>query len=102
MPIDEFQRIYEQARQVPVTSKQARDFLRGFLSGANDEVPDKQGRITIPSVLRAYAGLKREITAIGVGTRVELWDAAAWETYMEQQESAYSDLSEQIFPDMAF
>ena len=47
-PAAEFERLAEQLRQAPVTSKQARDYLRVFLSGASDEIPDKQGRITIP------------------------------------------------------
>ncbi len=43
-PVEEFSRISEQLRQAPVTSKQARDYLRVFLSGASDEAVDKQGR----------------------------------------------------------
>jgi MraZ protein len=102
MPMDEFSRMYEQVRQAPVTSRQARDYLRVLLSGASDEVPDKQGRISIPPVLREYAGLDRDVAVIGAGTRVEVWDRAAWEAYLAEQESAYSDTAEQIFPDLAF
>ena len=61
-------------RQAPVTSKAARDYLRVFLSGASDEVPDKQGRVTIPPRLREYAGLTRDCAVIGAGARVEVWD----------------------------
>ena len=53
----EFRRIHEAIRQAPLTSRQARDFLRLFLSGASDQVPDRQGRITVPPDLRRYAGL---------------------------------------------
>ena len=102
MPMDEFSRMYEQVRQAPVTSRQARDYLRVLLSGASDEVPDKQGRVSIPPVLRAYAGLDRDVAVIGAGTRVEVWDLAAWESYLAEQESAYSETAEQIFPDLAF
>lgn len=102
LPMDEFGRMYEQVRQAPVTSRQARDYLRVFLSGASDEVPDKQGRVVIPPALRAYAGLERDVAVIGAGTRVEVWDAAAWETYLAEQESAYSDTAEQLFPDLQF
>ncbi|WP_425954305.1 division/cell wall cluster transcriptional repressor MraZ [Xylanimonas sp. McL0601] len=102
LPMDEFGRMYEQVRQAPVTSRQARDYLRVLLSGASDEVPDKQGRISIPPVLREYAGLDRDVAVIGAGTRVEVWDRAAWESYLAAQESAYSETAEQIFPDLAF
>ncbi|KLN33859.1 cell division protein MraZ [Cellulosimicrobium funkei] len=102
LPMDEFRRMYDQIRQAPVTSKQARDYLRVFLSGASDEIPDKQGRVSIPAPLRAYAGLDRDVAVIGAGTRVEIWDAQAWETYLAEQESAYSDTSEEVFPDLRF
>ena len=60
--------MHDQLRQAPVTSKQARDYLRVFLSGASDELPDKQGRISIPPTLREYAGLDRDVAVIGTGT----------------------------------
>jgi len=98
LPMDEFRRMYEQIRQAPVTSKQARDYLRVFLSGASDEMPDKQGRISIPANLRQYAGLDRDVAVIGAGTRVEIWDAPTWEAYLAEQEASYSDTAEEILP----
>lgn len=75
-----------------------RDYLRVFLSGASDEEPDKQGRVTIPANLRDYAGLDREITVIGAGARVEIWDSEAWAQYLESTEQAYADQSEEVVP----
>jgi MraZ protein len=72
--------------------------MRVFFAGASDEVPDKQGRITIPPALRAYAGLTRDCVVIGANTRVEVWDAEAWEAYLADQEQAFSDLSEEVLP----
>lgn len=102
LPMDEFQQIYTQIRQAPVTSKAARDYTRNFLAGASDEVPDKQGRVSIPTHLREYAGLDREVVVIGVGTRVEVWDAQAWATYQEETEPDYIDQAEEIFPGLSF
>jgi len=102
LPIDEFRRMHDQIRQAPVTSKQARDYLRVFLSGASDELPDKQGRISIPSALRTYAALDRDVAVIGAGTRVEVWDLAAWESYLAEQESGYADTAEEVFPNGPF
>lgn len=102
LPMDQFNRMYEQISQAPVTSRQARDYLRMFLSGASDEVPDKQGRIGIPAPLRAYAGLDRDVAVIGVGTRVEVWDASAWAAYQQEQESDYAETAEEIFPGVGF
>ncbi|ANC30548.1 division/cell wall cluster transcriptional repressor MraZ [Isoptericola dokdonensis] len=102
LPMDEFSRMYEQVRQAPVTSRQARDYLRVLLSGASDEVPDKQGRVSVPPALRAYAGLDRDVAVIGAGTRVEVWDARAWEAYLAEQEASYAEVAEEIFPDLQF
>ena len=77
-PMDEFVKVAEQMRQAPTSSRKARDYSRVFLSGASDEVPDKQGRFTIPAKLREYAGLDREVTVIGAGSRLEVWDSVAW------------------------
>ena len=68
----EFEDLHDKIRQAPVTSKTARDYLRVFLSGASAETPDKQNRVTIPANLRAYAGLERDLTVIGAGSRVEI------------------------------
>ena len=96
----EFESMHERIRQAPVTSKQARDYLRVFLSGAHPETPDKQNRVTVPQGLREYAGLDRELAVIGAGSRAEIWDAEAWETYLTAQESAFSDIEEEVIPGM--
>ena len=94
----EFERVHEQMRSAPLSSRQARDYIRVFLSGASDEVPDKQGRVTVPAPLRQYAGLDRDVTAIGAGTRVEIWDSESWNTYLAEQEAAFSETDEDVLP----
>ena len=85
-------------REAPLTNKQARDFLRMFLSGASAETPDSQNRITIPPPLRAYAGLERELVVTGVGAHAEIWDAQAWNDYLEGNEAAYSEMEQEVIP----
>ena len=97
-PMDEFVRVTEQMKEAPTTSRAARDYTRVFLSGASDEIPDKQGRVTIPAHLRSYAGLSKECTVIGAGTRLEVWDSTAWESYLEQTEQSFADQSEEVIP----
>jgi MraZ protein len=97
-PMDEFLRVAETMSVAPVTSKAVRDYLRVFLSGASDEIPDRQGRVTVPATLRDYAGLTRECTVIGAGSRVELWDTTAWNTYLASTEQAFADQSEEVIP----
>lgn len=97
-PAAEFARIYAQIRQAPVTSKVARDYTRVFLSGASDGTPDKQGRVTVPPALRDYAGLSRDCVVIGAGARLEVWDAATWDTYLAAQEPVFAEQSEEVLP----
>lgn len=94
----EFEKVHEEMRAAPISSRQARDYVRVFLSGASDELPDKQGRITIPPVLRAYAGLDRELAVIGAGSRAEIWDAGSWDRYLEEKEAAFSETDEDALP----
>lgn len=94
----EFERIHDRIREAPLTNKQARDFLRMFLSGASAETPDSQNRITIPPPLRAYAGLERELVVTGVGTHAEIWNADAWNAYAEANESGYAELEQEVIP----
>jgi MraZ protein len=97
-PRDAFARLTEQARQAPVTSKNARDYLRMLFAGASDEVPDKQGRVTVPPPLRAYAGLTKDCVVIGANDRLEIWDAEAWAAYEAAHEQSFSDTSEEVLP----
>ncbi|MFC3998649.1 division/cell wall cluster transcriptional repressor MraZ [Nocardiopsis sediminis] len=97
-PMDEFQRITDALRAAPVTAKAVRDYSRVFFASASDEVPDKQGRLTIPSGLRSYAGLERDCVVIGANTRLEIWGASAWAAYEAEQEQAFADLSEEVLP----
>ncbi|MFB2556314.1 division/cell wall cluster transcriptional repressor MraZ [Herbiconiux liangxiaofengii] len=94
----EFETVHEKIRQAPVTSKQARDYQRVFLSGASAETPDKQNRVTIPAPLRHYAGLDRDLVVIGVGSRAEIWDSESWSTYLAAQEAAFSETDEEVIP----
>ena len=97
-PMAEFTQIAEQLRAAPMTHKAARAYSRVFFASASDEVPDKQGRITIPPTLREYAGLTKDCVVIGASTRVEIWDSQAWDTYLAESEEAFSDIEEEVLP----
>ena len=99
-PAQEFEQMTVELRRAPLSSKQARDYIRVLLSGAYKEVPDKQGRITLPPDLRKYAGLDRELTVIGAGSRAEIWNSQAWNDYLSVQEDVFSQAENEIIPGM--
>lgn len=94
----QFESLTEQMQTMPVTNKAARDLQRMMFAAASDDRPDKQGRVTIPPLLRDYAGLRRDCVVIGAMNRVEIWDAEAWSAYSSQQEPAFSSMTEEVFP----
>jgi MraZ protein len=97
-PVEEFTRITEALRTAPVTAKAVRDYSRVFFASASDEVPDRQGRITVPQALRTYAGLQKDCIVIGANTRLEIWDTEAWDTYLASQEDSFADAAEEVLP----
>lgn len=94
----EFASVHDKIRQAPLTNEEGRRYLRVFLSGATDETPDKQGRVLLPQVLRDYAGLNRELVIIGVGSRAEIWDLAAWNEYLARNEEGFASQAEEVIP----
>ena len=76
---EEWKRIEESLREKPLTSKDARKFMRFFFAGAANCEVDKQGRILLPANLREYAGIDKEVVSVGVFSRVEIWSKDKWE-----------------------
>jgi len=97
-PMADFIELTRKAQEAPVTVKGARDYTRFLFAGASEEMPDKQGRITITPMLREYASLDRDVVVIGVMNRIEIWDPARWQQYSAEQETKFSELSEEVFP----
>ena len=77
--LSEWEKFEDKLKTLPITNKNARNFVRFFLSGATECELDKQGRFLIPNNLRIAANLEKEVVIIGVGTRLEIWDKAIWE-----------------------
>ena len=46
--MEDFGRLTDRLREAPVTNKGTRDYVRMLFAAASQEVPDKQGRISIP------------------------------------------------------
>lgn len=79
----------ETLRALPITNKEARQFVRFFLAGAAEVEVDKQGRILIPNVLREFAGLAKDVALVGVGSRIEIWSRERFE-----DTAAFDDMDE--------
>lgn len=93
---DEWEKAVERVRTLPTTNPAARRYARFFFSQAQAERIDRQGRLTIPQAFRQYAGLEKDVIVAGVGPRVEIWDATAWETQRTDSESGVEDFSAEL------
>ena len=97
-PMADFVELTRRAQEAPVTVKGARDYTRFLFAGASEETPDKQGRISIPTMLREYAGLQRDVVVIGVMNRIEIWDPVRWQEYSAGAQAKFAELDEQPAP----
>ena len=95
-PQAEWDRLAERVRELPLTKKDARSFVRFLFSEASDCVPDRQGRILIPGYLREYANLDSEIVIAGLDNRLEMWSSSAWHDDNSDLEKDAQTLAEKL------
>ena len=95
--LEDFQKIVAELQKIPFTKKDARQFMRFFLSGATTVEFDKQGRINISSPLISYAELKKECIIIGTGDRLEIWSSNNWNDFFDSTKDNMSDIAENLF-----
>ena len=86
----------EKLRALPLSRKDNRQFARFFLAGAAEVEVDKQGRILIPSNLREFAGLLKDVVLVGVAIRVEIWSKEKWDSLQEEDDEAVEDIAERM------
>lgn len=86
----------EKLKTLPLTNKNARDFVRFFLSGATECEIDKQGRFLIVANLRQYASMGKDVVIIGVGTRIEIWNKQKWEQYNSEENISADAIAENM------
>lgn len=93
---NEWTNFEEKLKTLPLTNKNARDFVRFFLSGATECEIDKQGRFLIAGNLREYACMEKEVVIIGVGTRIEIWNKDKWKAYNSDENISADALAENM------
>ena len=95
--MDNWNKIVSKLQTLPFTKKDARTFMRFFLSGATVCEFDKQGRINLTNSLILYAGIQKECTIIGVNDRLEIWASEKLDSIMEENELNFSTIAENLF-----
>ena len=93
---NEWIKFEEKLKTLPLTNKNARDFVRFFLSGATECEIDKQGRFLVAANLRQYANMEKDVVIIGVGTRLEIWDKERWTNYNSDENISADEIAENM------
>jgi MraZ protein len=83
-------------RKLRSLSVSRRDFVRFVLASAEDVEIDRQGRMTIPPHLRAYAKIERDAVVVGVGSRVEIWSLQTWGRYLARVQAEATAIAAEL------
>ena len=86
----------EKLKNMPFTKGNPRTFSRLFFSGAALCIPDRQGRIVIPSHLLGFAQIKEKIVLIGVSDRIEVWSEKNWDGYLRSSLASFEEIAEKL------
>lgn len=93
---DEWKKFEDKLKNLPITSQEARSFVRFFFAGASECEVDKQGRINIPQNLREYARIQKDVVIVGVSTRAEIWNSENWDKYTSSDSLDVSKIASQM------
>ena len=86
----------ERFKELSIMKKDARSFNRIYFSGATEIVTDSQGRFLIPSYLKDYAGIRKEIVIIGVSSRIEIWNKNKWDEFCKTHLADFEEIAEKL------
>ena len=57
---------------------------------------DKQGRALIPSKLREFAELIKDVVLVGAAGHIEIWSQERWDALEEEAEESMEDIAERM------
>lgn len=95
--MESWKRITDKLNSLPFTKKDARNFVRFFMSGATNVELDKQGRVNVTAPLVQYANLVKDCVVIGTGDRLEIWSQESWDDFFNSTKDSMSDIAENLF-----
>jgi MraZ protein len=90
-PQSEWSKIEAKFAEQPLFRKELRDFQRFLISGVEECVLDRQGRILVSPNLRNYARLSREVCLVGAIRCFEIWDRTTFESHRRELEETIDE-----------
>jgi MraZ protein len=90
-PLEEWEKLEEKIKSLPMMQKEVKDFMRFFFSSATECDLDNQGRILIPPALRERANINKSVMLVGIINKIEVWDTTAWQERHSQNGEKISE-----------
>ena len=82
-PQEEWEQLFGKLKKAPMMAQELKEFMRFYLAGAVDCSIDRQGRVLLPTELRNYAGIGKDVVFIGMSERIEVWNPSSWREHEE-------------------
>lgn len=95
-PMKVWEELASKLGNLPVGEAGTRSFIRLMLAGATDVDLDSQGRVLVPEYLKVYAGLKKDVTVVGLYNRLEIWSEEKWKKYKQSAEKNTGKIAEEL------
>jgi MraZ protein len=95
-PQVEWKKVFSKVSGLNEFNEEYRNFQRNFLRGNTEVDLDSNGRFLIPKTMLKYAQIEKEVIVVGMGNRVELWNASLYEKYLINDQKEFSKLAEKF------
>ena len=98
-PHSEWKTVFDKVKNLNEFNKEYRTLQRNFMRGSTETDLDSVGRFLIPKSMLAYAKLEKEIIAVGVGNRIELWNPDTYNKFLIDDREEFSEMVEKYLGD---
>lgn len=96
-PLEKWESVIDKFSELSITKSDTRKFMRILLSGAASCKFDKENRICIPSVLKSYANIEKEVTILGLDDHLEIWSESAYNEFLDANLESFAEIAESIY-----
>ena len=86
----------EEFAKLPFNQRKNRDYLRAQFATTYEMEVDKLGRVQIPTVLLKKFNISRNVTVLGMGDHIEIWDSAKYEAYEQEAIENFDKNAEEL------
>lgn len=93
-PLIEYKKIFSRIAGLNEFNEEYRRLQRNFFRGTANIDLDNAGRILIPKSMIGHASLEKDCVLVGMGNRIEIWDASKYGDYLINDPQELSNLAQ--------